>query len=271
MLIKIVRVFLRFLVVDIPCLVLFVLSFPFSFIWRKTTGKRHWDTSWEYGRELIYAQGISYWKELLLDFRLSLEGKSVLEVGSGNGQWLIACDELGADKVVGVEPNDAVREYSLDRLKEYGKADRIAVHNASAELLPFEDESFDCLLCMGVFMFTQQKKALQEFSRVLRPGGQLLFTVNGLGYFLMNIKRGVLFSQFNEVRYGLVGFFYTLLKWIFGFQYSTTAVNVAEMKKMLETYGFNLERVWLHLNLEFYPMEHFGFPTNYAFRAVKNK
>lgn len=248
---------------------LLIVSYPFAAVWRFTSGKQPRDTSWEFGRQLIFEQGIPFWKEHLIDFRLDVRGKDVLEVGSGNGQWLIALDELEARQVVGVEPGDSIREYCLGCLNEHGKSDRIKVSKASAETLPFPDESFDSVLCMGVFMFTKQKQAIGEFRRVLRPGGRLLLTVNGLGYMIMKAKDGLLFSQLKEIRYGVSGIFSTLIKWVVGFQLGPSAVNVSEMKAMLEKQGFELQRVWLHVNVDLYPLEHFSFPTNYAFRAIK--
>lgn len=248
---------------------LLIVTYPFVTFWRFKSGKKSRDTSWEFGRKLIFDLGISYWKDMLLDFRLDIKDREVLEVGSGNGQWLIALDALESRKVVGVEPNDNIREYSLERMEEYSKIGRIKVDNASAESLPYPDASFDCVLCMGVFMFTRQQKALEEFHRVLRPGGQLVLTVNGLGYFIMKAKDGILFSKVKEIRYGLSGIINTLLKWATGFQAGTSAVNVSEMRNILKEREFQLQRVWLHNSIDLYPLEHCGFPTNYAFRAVK--
>ncbi|RKY40652.1 MAG: hypothetical protein DRP85_08200 [Candidatus Makaraimicrobium thalassicum] len=54
--------------------------------------------------------------------------------------------------------------------------------------LPFRDGSFDVLFCsfvFDIFDFSEQKKVLSEFSRVLVPGGRLIFVnnVRGTGVF----------------------------------------------------------------------------------------
>jgi SAM-dependent methyltransferase len=47
-----------------------------------------------------------------------------------------------------------------------------------AEALPFSQDSFDTILCTEVLEHTQQPfLAMQEFSRVLKPGGYLLLSV----------------------------------------------------------------------------------------------
>jgi SAM-dependent methyltransferase len=47
-----------------------------------------------------------------------------------------------------------------------------------AENLPFSDQSFDTILCTEVLEHTRRpQQVLQEFARVLKPGGYLLLTV----------------------------------------------------------------------------------------------
>lgn len=264
MFVKAIGLMLRFVALGV-----LTITYPFAQLWRIKSKRKPRNTSWHYGRELIYSHGIPHWKDHLADFRLQVADKDVLEVGSGNGQWLIALNSLGARSVSAVEPNDKVREYCSERLREHELQNRVLIKNASAELLPFPDASFDLLLCMSVYMFTEQSAALEEFNRVLRPGGLLLLTVNGLGYFLMKTKDGILFSQHSEIQHGVTGIFSTVIKWVTGVQIGTSAINVNEMTKRLTDSHFRLERCWLHIDMDLYPLEHFAFPTNYAFKAIK--
>lgn len=95
----------------------------------------------------------------------------VLEVGSG-AHGLIFFFE--ADEKVGVDP--LADEY---RTLFPAWQDRVQTIAASGEKLPFEDASFDILLCDNVVDHAENpRRIVEEMARVLAPGGLLYFTVN---------------------------------------------------------------------------------------------
>lgn len=102
-------------------------------------------------------------------------GRRVLDVGAGNGYVLSRYRRAGAE-VVGVDLTAAavglcVRRFALEGL--HG-----AFLQASAEKLPFRDQSFDCVCSMGVIHHTPDPAAaVLEIHRVLRPGGRLILMV----------------------------------------------------------------------------------------------
>src|SRR5260370_3140316 len=56
----------------------------------------------------------------------------------------------------------------------------IEFREASAEELPFPDESYDALTCrFGIMFFPDLPKALRECFRVLKPGGRAAFVAWG--------------------------------------------------------------------------------------------
>ena len=72
------------------------------------------------------------------------------------------------------------RAISLARssLKIYGLPPDVDLRAASVEELPYEAGSFDHVNCQGVLHHTPHpERALQEFQRVLKPGGTLCFSV----------------------------------------------------------------------------------------------
>jgi len=85
-------------------------------------------------------------------------------------------------RVLHVGPARAVAAW-LERREalEYVSADLdspIAKVHADATDLPFDDESFDFAICVHVLEhIPEDRKALGEFFRVLKPGGQAIFQV----------------------------------------------------------------------------------------------
>ena len=111
---------------------------------------------------------------------------------------------------------------------------------------------------------------MAEMTRILKPGGRICLTVNGIGYFLMYVRNGVRHADFNKAHYGIRGVVASLLKWTRGSDVPyAKAVNVSEMRRLMSRHGMHLDDVRLWLAQPLYPNEHYGFPTNYAFIGHK--
>jgi SAM-dependent methyltransferase len=103
-------------------------------------------------------------------------GESVLDIGCGGGtDTLVAAMKVGDEgKVVGI---DLTSEMLTQAKKNLGITfvRNVLFQEASAEDLPFEDESFDVVLSNGVFNLIPEKaRALAEVFRVLKPLGRLM-------------------------------------------------------------------------------------------------
>lgn len=104
--------------------------------------------------------------ELLAD----LSGE-VLEVGAGTGSTLSLYPKA-VTRLVLAEPDPHMRR----RLREKPRPAGVEVSDASLEKLPFDDRSFDAVVCSLVLCSVRdQTAALAEIARVLRPGGRLVF------------------------------------------------------------------------------------------------
>jgi SAM-dependent methyltransferase len=103
----------------------------------------------------------------------------VLETAAGTGAVTRA---LGAalDDTVRLVVTD-LNQPMLERAMRRQAADgRITWQQADALALPFEDASFDVVVCQfGVMFFPDRVKGMAEARRVLRPGGHFLFNVWG--------------------------------------------------------------------------------------------
>ncbi len=99
-------------------------------------------------------------------------GRRVLDVGSGNGYVLSKYAAEGA-QVYGVDLTRTGIDLCRQRFDLSGLRGNFCV--ANAEDLPFRDETFDCVCCMGVLHHTPDPtRAVREISRVIRPGGRFI-------------------------------------------------------------------------------------------------
>ena len=106
--------------------------------------------------------------------RLAL-GERVVDVGCGAGiDSLIAARMVGpTGAVVGVDMTHAMLEKARAGAQQ-AKLDNTRFHEGLAESLPVEDGWADVVISNGVLnLFPDKFSALQEMSRVVRPGGRL--------------------------------------------------------------------------------------------------
>lgn len=98
----------------------------------------------------------------------------VLEVGMGSCLNLPYFDPARVREVVGVDPDAGMAALARSRLRAANPRARLV--RASAQELPFEDNSFDTVLSTFSFCsIPDPAAALAEVRRVLRPGGEFLF------------------------------------------------------------------------------------------------
>jgi SAM-dependent methyltransferase len=102
----------------------------------------------------------------------------LLDVGCGSGGPSLRVAGLTGCRVVGVELyGEAVAE-GTRLAQEAGVESEASFRQADAsERLPFEDGSFDGLLCIdAINHLPDRARVLGDWARLLRPGGRLLFT-----------------------------------------------------------------------------------------------
>ena len=102
----------------------------------------------------------------------SADGR-VIEIGAGTGANLDLYGD-GVAELTLTEPEEQMAQRLERRLAASDR--RATVVRAPAEQLPFPDDSFDTAVCTLVLCtVTDQRRALVEIRRVLKPGGKLLF------------------------------------------------------------------------------------------------
>lgn len=96
----------------------------------------------------------------------------VLDVGIGSGATLAAYPP--GVELVGLDPSPHMLPRARARARRLGRA--VELVEASAEALPFEDASFQTVVCSHVLCSVSElDETLSEVARVLAPRGELLF------------------------------------------------------------------------------------------------
>jgi SAM-dependent methyltransferase len=101
-----------------------------------------------------------------------------LDLGCGDGLLtMIVLEETGPREIVGVDPDPA----ETARARELGIY--AAVHTCGGADVPEPDSSFDWVLSNSVLEHIEViEPVLGEVARLLRPGGEFIFTVPGPGF-----------------------------------------------------------------------------------------
>ena len=102
-----------------------------------------------------------------------LDGVSILEVGSGAGRFTRALLERTEAIVASVDYSSAVDANLANNGKIGG--DRLVLAQASIYELPFPDDSFDKVLCLGVLQHTPDfEQSVRALIRKARKGGEIV-------------------------------------------------------------------------------------------------
>jgi len=112
---------------------------------------------------------------------MDLQGKEVLDVGSGTGIMSLLALRKGAAKVVCGDISNQMLEVGRAKADRQGYGlGLMDFRQLDAESLPFDDASFDVVMTgMTMGLLPDPKKAVKEMVRVLRPGGLISVGAHG--------------------------------------------------------------------------------------------
>lgn len=165
--------------------------------------------------------------------RLKLDGNaSVLELACGTGILTrILRDRLPAGiRLVATDLNEPMIENAAQK---FHKDEAVEWRQADASNLPFDDRSFDAVVCQFGIMFVPDKVlATREAHRVLKPGGVFLF----------NVWDSLEHNDLGRIAHETIGSFFekdppTFYQTPFGYH------DDAQIKRVLEEAGFRNVRI----------------------------
>lgn len=143
------------------------------------------------------------WMKVLLENAPKRERMNVLDVGAGPGFFSILMASAG-HKVTAVDVTAGMLEHAKNNGKSYGLD--ISCVQIFGEQLPFEEKYFDLIVNRNVtWNIENPQEAINEWSRVLKPGGRAVyFDANWYLYLYnedMRIKRTIAHDNFVK-KYG---------------------------------------------------------------------
>jgi len=128
------------------------------------------DTEWQ-----------SQMKYNLLRPHFNLKGKRVADIGCNNGYYLFRMQEDGPAALVGFDPS-AVYKTQFDFINHFAKTD-IKYELLGVEHLPFYEEKFDTIFCLGVLYHRSDPVAmLKQLIKGLDKEGEVIldtFMIDG--------------------------------------------------------------------------------------------
>ena len=105
-------------------------------------------------------------------------GKKVLEIATGSGGPAAFMVKETGCKLSGIDINEEGVKNAKKLAEENDLNEQLEfLYGDASEPLPFPDGSFDAVISIdSINHFKDRKKVLEEFKRVLKAGGQLLYT-----------------------------------------------------------------------------------------------
>ena len=117
------------------------------------------------------------WKRYAVELAAVRPGQRILDLAGGTGDLahLVSKDLKGQGEVVVADINQHMLKLGRRRMIDAGQFKCLSFVRCDAELLPFLDDSFDCVIVgFGLRNMTNKQLALKTMYRVLKPGGRVI-------------------------------------------------------------------------------------------------
>lgn len=138
--------------------------------------------------------------EYILPKMGNLEGKRVLELGTGTGGTATLLAKQGAS-VVGIDLLPFRLKEGRDRAVQHDVSEAVDFSLMDATKLAFPDNTFDFIISKSVLVFTEHSQTAKECYRVLKPGGQAIFIENMRHHPMVWLYRKLFLKYSRELRY----------------------------------------------------------------------
>jgi len=129
-----------------------------------------------------------------------IEKPRILDIGCGSGVSTLELARLTDGEITGLDIDQTALNRLNRKIEKAGLSDRFKTLNCSLLDMEFPDESFDIVWSEGSIFVIGFKKGLQEWKRLIRPGG-FMVVHDEMG----NVKEKL--EQISSCGYELLGYF----------------------------------------------------------------
>lgn len=115
------------------------------------------------------------WRKNAVEMLRPLKPRRILDIATGTADFAIEALRLDPEQVIGIDISNRMMDVGRQKIEARHASKIITLQTASAESMPFADESFDAItIGYGVRNFENLDKGIDEIYRVLRKGGALV-------------------------------------------------------------------------------------------------
>jgi tRNA (mo5U34)-methyltransferase len=144
------------------------------------------------GDIFIDSEWQSFIKYNMLQKHFNLKDKVVADVGCNNGYYMFRMLLQNPKKVVGFDPM-AIFKLQFDFINHFIKSDKLKYELLGVEHLPFYEEKFDVIFCLGVLYHRSDPiNMLKQLKQSLKNGGEVIldtFIIEGEDEIALTPKR----------------------------------------------------------------------------------
>lgn len=115
------------------------------------------------------------WRKKAISLLKAQQPQTILDIATGTADFAIEAMRLHPEKVTGIDISEGMLNFGREKITRLNLQNKIELHLADSENLPFTDNSFDAITVgFGVRNFENLEKGLRDMHRVLKPGGTMV-------------------------------------------------------------------------------------------------
>ena len=122
---------------------------------------------------IFYKALLNAWNDFYNYLNSNAKNCEILDYGCGGGPIIERVIKFKTKKITGID----ISEVSISKAKEKfkGMESKVMLLVDNCEETKFQDNKFDLIYGIGILHHLQTSKCIAEISRILKPGGMLLF------------------------------------------------------------------------------------------------